>query len=497
LDKAKTRFFFIFTHEFRTPLTLIIGPLEQLMEEQENLPAYQRLLGIFKNARQLLSLINQMLDLSKLEGGRMRIEVSRGDIVRYTREITSRFQPLADKKAQILRITSLQDSWETHFDKKKWNKIVYNLVSNAIKFTPENGTIELQLHCVNREGSQLIQLLVKDSGIGIDKEVLPHIFDRFYQVDSSSTRIQGGTGIGLSLVKELVELQGGSISVISKVGQGTTFKVEIPVLDEAIYRESGDLVEENISTFGLDHPIHIPDKRNGDTEEVYSTNAKNGTQEKLRLLLIEDNDEMRAYIRQCIDESKYQILEACNGQEGIEQALTHVPDLIISDVMMPKKNGFEVVQIIRSHLITSHIPVILLTARASLDSRLEGLKRGADAYLTKPFSPQELTLRIHKIIEIRQILQARYASSESLTDIDANSFEQEDAFVKELKTLILEHLNAPDFNGEKIVKHFGVSRTGLYNKVKALTGQGVSEYIRLIRLERAYQFIQEDNLSLS
>lgn len=494
LDKAKTRFFSNITHEIRTPLTLIIGPLEQLLEEQASLSIRQRLFGVFKNARQLLTLINQLLDLSKLEGKRMRIEISQGDIVEYTHELILRFQSLAENKNQKLHFNSKQDQWKTNFDKNKWSKIIHNLVSNAIKFTPKGGTIEVQLRKVLKDENEAIQLIVKDTGIGMDEEALNQIFNRFYQVDNSSTRVQGGTGIGLSLVKELVELQEGTITAKSEVETGTTFEIVLPVLQKDASLPNFSLLEDEFSPSVLEEPTLVPVQIKANISQTPSLNIE---KDKLTLLLIEDNDEMRAYIRQCLDESTYQILEAGDGEEGIDHALTHVPDLIISDVMMPRKNGFEVLRAIRSNLVTSHIPVILLTAKASLESRLEGLKRGADAYLTKPFSPQELTLRIQKLIEIRRMLQARYRDNLDLTQADTGQFEQEDAFIIELKTVITNNLSDSEFSGEMIGKHFGVSRTALYHKVKALTGQAISEYIRSVRLEVAYKLIRAGNLNLS
>ncbi len=494
LDKAKTRFFSNITHEFRTPLTLIIGPLEQLLERNESRPIRQQLFGVFKNAKQLLTLINQMLDLSKLEGGRMQVEVARGDIVDYTSELLQRFQPLAKKKAQRLFFNCELDSWKTHFDKNKWNKIIYNLVSNAIKFTPDNGFIDVQLSKMKKEENEFIRLIVKDTGIGMEKEALRRIFDRFYQVDASSTRVQGGTGIGLSLVKELVELQGGTISATSEMGIGTTFKIELRAVDAGLPIQDINVSEEEMLLPVFDEPVNVMNQTNATIPQVPLLEEGN---EKLTLLLVEDNDEMRAYIRACIDESKYQILEARDGQEGINEALTHVPDLIISDVMMPKKNGFEVVRTVRTNFITSHIPIILLTAKASLESRLTGFKRGADAYLTKPFSPQELTLRIQKLIEIRRMLQARYVGSQGKPPTDNDQFKSEDEFMLKLRKFITKNLDNHNLNVELIGKHFGVSRMALYRKLKALTNQGISDIIRSVRLEVATNLMQEGRLNLS
>ncbi|MFN0217090.1 MAG: ATP-binding protein, partial [Saprospiraceae bacterium] len=474
------------THEFRTPLTLIIGPLEQL--KQENLPLLfkRRLNGVLNNARHLLDLINQLLDISKLEGGRMQVEVSRGDLVLFTYSLVDRFQPIADKKNLRIALVSNLETWETCFDKDKWNKIVYNLISNAIKFTPENGAIQISLGRQIRQGKEHIFLAVKDNGIGISENNLPHIFDRFYQSDDSSTRLSGGTGIGLALVKELVELEGGTIEVASEVGKGATFKLWLPVLEQEINGLAKDYPVEEL-------PLPAFDLTAPAAAEIFKPGEPAGL---LELLIVEDNEEMREYVRYCLDASKYNITEAGNGEEGLEKALSIIPDLIISDVMMPKMDGYAFTQAIRSNLSTSHIPVILLTAKASLESRLEGLRRGADAYLTKPFSPQELALCIQKLIEIRLLLQKRYQDSLSPTAAD-ETFEQEDAFILELKTYILENLDEADLNGDIIGRHFGMSRVHLFRKLKALTNSSISELVKSVRLERAVELLREGKLNIS
>lgn len=491
LDETKTRFFSNITHEFRTPLTLIIGPTEQLLKDP-NQKNRRKLYGVLKNAKQLLGLINQLLDLSKLESGGMKLAFFRGDIVAYTKELVDRLRPMANNNQQRLALISNQQEWETYFDKEKWDKIIYNLVSNAIKFTPREGAIQISLLKAKKGDTELIRLEVKDSGIGIKDSQIGQVFNRFYQTDGSSTREQEGTGIGLSLVKELVELQNGEISVISKVGKGTSFRLEIPV---PVISTSTVEINEQLASRMTMHPII---EFESSPSIVASSPFSNQTDaERLEILIIEDNDDMRAYIRSCIDEKIYHVSEASNGEAGIEQALAMIPDLIISDVMMPKKDGFEVTQTLRSNLNTSHIPIVLLTAKASLENRLEGLRRGADAYLSKPFSPDELLLRIQKLIELRKLLQLRYTRQ-----LDKHSqkkdaqYEKEDAFVKELKDYVLENINNT-LNGDIVGKQFGMSRMQLHRKLKALTNQSISEFIKTVRLERALELLAEKQLNIS
>lgn len=491
LDKAKTRFFSNITHEFRTPLTLIIGPLEQLITASPSSKTTQKLNPILKNAQHLLRLINQLLDISKIEGGKMAIELSRGNLVGYTKELVQRFQPLAEKKQQQLHFISNKEVWETNFDRNKWDKIIYNLLSNAIKFTPSEKTIQLSLTSLQREGKPFIRLDVKDTGFGIEENKLKQIFNRFYQIDNSSTRQQDGTGIGLALVKELIELQGGNISVMSELHKGTSFEILLPVLDNSPLPVL-PLVTD------LKNVPNIPtiDPTTSTTQEITTVSDQT---DKLELLIIEDNVEMRAYICSCIDPNLYNITEASNGEEGIEKALAQVPDLIISDVMMPQKDGFEVVQTIREHISTSHIPFILLTAKASLESRLKGLQKGADAYLTKPFSPQELNIRIQKLIEYRRILQERYQTNAPIPihTSKEQKEEEEDPFIVELRAYILQHLDESNLSGDRIGKHFSISRVHLHRKLKALTNQPITDFVRSIRLQKALEFVQEGKLNVS
>ena len=489
LDKAKTHFFANITHEFRTPLTLVTGPVAQIIEEQPPNSIKKRLKGVLKNARNLAELINQLLDISKLEAREMKIEIAHGDVSHYTKELIHRFQPLAEKKHLRLYFTTNISRWKIHFDRDKWNKIIYNLLSNAIKFTEKEGSISVSLKQIWQNQQEYILLKVKDDGIGIAPEHLDHIFDRFYQSDSSSTRIQGGTGIGLSLVKELVELQEGSITVKSTVGKGTTFTIVLPVTP----RNTGE--ETASSLYEQEFPLPVNEAELWIENEQTTDNSKQRNTGKLKLLIIEDNAEMRSYIRSCIDASLYTISEAANGEEGIAKAQKIIPDLIVSDVMMPKKDGFEVTYVIRNHTATSHIPLILLTAKASLESRLKGLERGADAYLTKPFSPRELTLRIQKLIALRTLLQQRYQNYN--TPQENPAFEKEDSFIRDFKNYINQHISESSLNVESISSHFAVSRMQLHRKLKALTNTNTSHYIRSIRLEKAMELLKKRELNIT
>lgn len=490
LDELKTKFFTNITHEIRTPLTLVIGPVNQLIHKENRPETLSELKGIRRNARNLLELINQLLDISKLENSQMKLEWVRGDLAAFSEELVAQFRSVASQKGLQLKFYSAPEPWEVFFDADKWHKILQNLVSNAVKFTPAGGSVEVELTREAEEGQKGIFLRVRDTGPGIPAAEQEKIFDRFYQADGSMTRSHGGTGIGLSLVRELVELQGGSISVESQPGQGTCFQVFLPGVSPEAFVEELPHPEVGITEALIIEPA---------TEK---NNPAQAAEARLELLLIEDNAELRRYISGCIDPELYHIMEAENGEEGIALAIERVPDLIISDVMMPRKNGFEVVQTLRNNQITSHIPIILLTAKASLESRLEGIARGADAYLTKPFSPQELELRIAKLIEMRQLLRERYRLPSTTEEVSARPeadaiFEQEDAFMRQLREFIGENLNSPELKVDLLARELGMSRTQFYRKLSGITDVGVSELIHSIRCEKALDLIRQTDQSLS
>lgn len=483
LDKAKSIFFSNLTHEFRTPLTLIIGPLQQLLKQTTETSKQQKINGAINNANQLLSLVNQLLDISKLESNQMQLEVCFGNIVTFTEDIIQRFQPLAIQQQKQLSLNITTATNETCFDKEKWNKILSNLLSNALKYTNKNDKIEV--HLVVDEQRKILQLSVKDNGNGIEKSALPLIFKRFYQTNMNRDG-QLGTGIGLALVKELVEVQQGTIEAKSKVGVGSIFIVNLPILEATVKHE------ETTSSDNIVIPMPVTIQHNLQKPQPSNNH-------RISLLIIDDNPEMRQYIRDCIDESVYEITEAKNGEEGIKKAFEIIPDLIISDVMMPQRDGYEVTQMIRQTVSTSHIPLILLTAKTSLESRLKGLQRGADVYLTKPFSAEELILRIEKLLEIRRLIQQQLIGqipNQKLKNIDPIC-KIENQFIIDVRNYILENIEDDNLTVESVGQAFSLGRMQFYRKIKALTDQSASEFIRSVRLTKAVELIKTKELTLS
>ncbi|WP_420153373.1 hybrid sensor histidine kinase/response regulator transcription factor [Siphonobacter sp.] len=466
IDELKTKFFSNITHEFRTPLTLILTPTERLKQEIE-LPHQQRwLAAIERNAHQLLRLINQLMDLSKLESGMMKLSLVRGNVEEVLTRLVQSFQIEAEQKGVQLSFNCSSILGEYWFDVDKFERIAYNLLSNAIKFSQSGDQVQVSLgsqppvHYTRTETDPGIYLTIADTALGISPEALPHIFDRFYQVDESHFR--QGTGIGLALVKELVELQLGFIEVISEQNRGTSFVVFLP------YTGAEQALPEtpNVET---------------DSSEILP-------ETKAHLLLVEDNVELAEFIIDSLP-SSYRVSLASNGAEGYDRALSLCPDLIISDIMMPVMDGLAMCQAIRNDEQVSHIPIILLTAKAAYESRIEGLSRGANAYITKPFHVEELNLEIRNLLE-QQKLSQQHVRQSLIQDTPVQK-SIEDPFLTRCYTLLEERLDDSSLSVETFASLVNMSRVNLHRKIKALTGLSVSEVIRNYRLKRATAFLEQ------
>ena len=494
LDEMKSRFFTNISHEFRTPLTVIGGMAAQIRQEpkkwmEKGLELIQR------NNHQLLDLVNQILDLRKLESGTMTLDMHQGDIIFYVRYLMESFHSLAESKGIELHFLCEMKELHMDFDREKLLRVISNMMSNAIKFTPEEGNVYMSVsrqqwerdsQNITKSNEQLptngLLLMIKDTGVGIPAEKLPYIFDRFYQGDDSDTRQGEGTGIGLALTKELVKLMGGEISVTSEINKGSVFKLKLPISQnaplESLIKTNEALAPPNSSTSSL---------------KVVTPKAHDLAH---KLLIIEDNNDVVTYLESILP-GHYALIIARDGNEGIEKAIDEVPDLIISDIMMPYKDGFEVCKILKEDLRTSHIPIVLLTAKADIDSRLDGLRRGADAYLTKPFNQQELLIRLEQLLKLRQHLQGRYQTLEPLPPTKEVQLQQEDKFILEVRALIEKHLQDTDFGIPILCKAMGMSRTQLHLKIKALTKHSASHYIRAIRLHKAKTLLESSDLTIS
>ncbi len=497
LNQSKTQFYTNITHEFRTPLTVIMGINEELQRSQEKLKLSdtkkQKLAQghdlIQRNSQNLLQLINQLLDLSKADSGMLSLNLVQRDIVPYLNYLTESFYSKAKEKDIRLVFYPEIEDLIMDFDEAKIQQMVYNLLSNALKFTPEKGKVVLHIQEELENGQAFMKMKVSDNGNGIDAEKLPHIFDRFYQADDSSTRSEEGTGIGLALTKDLVDLMQGTIAVESKIDKGTSFTIILPVQNKAALATSNELAKLDIAP-----PLSKA------TETLPISGQALVDSDLPLILIVEDNPDVTIYIQQLL-ENNYQIQTANNGEAGIAQALEIIPDIIISDVMMPKKDGFELTQTLKADTRTSHIPIVLLTAKATETDKIAGLKTGADAYLTKPFNKEELYLRLENLMHLRQALQKQFSASNLNNSEAANPTKTdltlEEQFIQKLKNLVHNHLNDPDLNTEKLCKEVELSQSQLYRKLKALTNETPNAFIRHIRLHKAMELLKTTNLNVS
>ncbi|MCB9331107.1 MAG: response regulator [Lewinellaceae bacterium] len=483
IDALKSQFFTNISHEFRTPLTVISGMADQILENENKWPKNEGL-TIRRNSNILLDLVNQILDLRKLESGTIAPALIQSDIIAYLRYLAEPFIYFAERKDIRLHIQSDTDKLVLDYDPEKLLRIVSNLLSNAIKFTHAGGNIWLQ---VQHTPSQ-VSIVVKDSGTGIPAEFLSKIFDRYFQVipaEPSNRMSVEGTGIGLALVKRLTQLLDWEISVESEEGHGATFKLQLPVRNQA------PLTDPVVTTEG---PLHV---FSTEPSAPLAIQAQEAAGESLPLLLIvEDNPDVTAYLQACL-ENQYQLLTATDGRAGLEMAFEQVPELIISDVMMPNMDGFELCKALKTDARTSHIPVVLLTAKADDASRLTGLEHGADAYLTKPFNKKELFVKIKNLLHIRQEMQRRYSRPGAEISTETPTFSQEDIFVEKVKQAVLGNIDDEDYGIPEICRTIGMSRSNLHLKIKALTGRSTSHFVRAIRLNEGHKMLQNTDMTIS
>lgn len=459
LDEIKDRFFSNITHELRTPLTLILTPLEKLKQQDHFPAADQRILSnAYNNAEQLLRLINQLLDISKIESGQMTIHTNLGEMDSFVERAVQQFSLQARSAGVDLQFINDNVTGLHQFDEEKWEKIVFNLLSNAIKFTGKEGAVTVSISSVN----EFIQLSVRDTGKGIPEEEIPKLFDRFYMVDTKSTQSPGGTGIGLSLVKELVTLLEGSITVKTELGKGSQFIVSIPVQKISNASPQPDVVMQNGTP-----------KSAGEMKS-----------EKPIVLVVEDNEELRAFLVESLSDN-WQVISEENGKQGWELALAELPDFIISDLMMPVMDGYELCSRIKGDPRTGHIGFILLSARAAHESRLAGLKKGADEYLTKPFHLDELEQRLQNLLE-RQNKLRNYLQKELSQDVPLRSLPHiNDLFVQDLCKKLDENIVDPNMSVEMLSGLVNMSQRTLNRKLKAILNSTPVEFIRHYRLQKA------------
>ncbi len=486
-DETKTKFYTNITHEFRTPLTVILG-MTELIRSKPGKWLHKGTRKIDRNGEILLNLVNQMLDLSKLEAGAMPVSRIRGDMIAYIKYLIESFHSLAESKKILLSFHPDTEHLVMDWDPEKVMQIISNLVTNAIKYSMPGGKIDI-ITSVTGDQKQTFEIQVRDHGIGIQREHLPHIFDRFYRIESGNRFIPGmsGTGLGLALTRELIKLLDGSIRVESVSGQGTTFTVSLPITREAPLMEHA-VMTGTAGRLSTMIPAEI-DEKNILSEEY-------GHKERPLLLIVEDSHDVIDYLTALLDK-EFRIEVAGNGMEGLKKALDLGPDIILSDIMMPEMDGIELLDKVKNDMRTSHIPVVILTAKADIVSRLQGLERGADAYIAKPFHRKELVIQLKKFVRLRKKLQERYANIGNLTTSKDKNFTLEDSFIRKIREFMLANIEEDEFSIRKLCREMAMSRAQLYRKFKSLTNKTIAGYFRSLRLHKAKEYLTTSDMNVS
>ena len=482
LDQMKFRFFTNISHELRTPLTLIITPLDMLRRKVADETIGKQLNNIYRNAQELLVLVNQLLDFRKLEMKGETLHLMNGDIEEFVTSISHSFMPMAAEKHFNFINQSECRALYMYFDRDKVHKIVNNLLSNAFKFTKEGGTIKLQLSKEELDGRWYARMEVSDTGIGISETDLPHIFDRFYQVQNKVDE-KPGSGIGLHLIKEYVNIHEGKIAVDSHVGQGSVFTVWLPV---DLKPEKEVMPEPSLTS---------PAEREQPSVEDLSAEALPADDGRKKLLIVEDNKEFRSFLKEQLGEF-YKVIEAADGEEGEKQAVDENPDLIVSDIMMPKMDGIELCRRIKTNVQTSHIPVVLLTARTADDVKISSYEVGADSYMSKPFSFDMLLIRVRKLIEQQEKRKQNFRKNLEVNPGKITITPLDEQLIQKALECVEKNMDNTGYAVEDLSRDLGMTRMNLYRKLQSITGHTPTDFIKSIRLKRAAQLLQGSQLNI-
>jgi len=482
LEQLKTKFFTNVSHEFRTPLTLVISPLDKLIKQTADEEQKKQLGLIQRNAKRLLSLVNQLLDFRKMEVQEIKLHPAIGDIIGFCRDISHSFMDIAEKKNIRFSFSSNVDSIEVFFDRDKIEKILFNLLSNAFKYTHDNGMVSINLAYnapVNNEEEGTLTIEVKDTGIGIPADMQEKIFERFFQTDVPESMVNQGTGIGLAITKEFVKLHEGSITVKSEPGRGTCFTVLLPA--KKIYDTPARAVTI---------PVQVEDAEQLTVEESQKKNKKK------TILVVEDNEDIRFYLKDNL-KGQYKVEEATNGKEGWEKIKQLNPDLVVSDIVMPLMDGVELTRKIKTETLTAHIPVILLTAMGSEEKQLEGLKAGVSDYVTKPFTFEILASRIRNLLTQQELLKKRFQKQIEVNPEEVTITPVDEKFLKQALAVVEKNMDTPEFSVEDFSHEMFMNRVTLYRKILSITGKTPIEFIRSIRLKRAAQLLEKSGMSIA
>ena len=487
---AKFNFFTNISHELRTPLTLILGPLEDVLASPKlQFFVKTQLEMVKKNAMRLLRLVNQLMDFRKIEEGKMRLRASENNITEFVTEITNAFTETAIKKKITYRIDSKDNNLKVWFDVNMLDKILFNVLSNAFKYTNENGSISVAVK--KDESNKNVIIKIEDSGIGMGPETLEHAFNLFYQGNEGTYK---GTGLGLALSKELITLHQGSIKIKSEKWKGATFEISLPLGKEHLQERE---LEKDAPIYQLNYEDAKIYTNEGDILKPPLADDNSITAKEQSILIIEDNPEIRMFIKNHLSKN-YEIIEAENGNMGLNLAYEIVPDLIISDILLPGKDGMMITDTLKNDIRTSHIPIIILTAKGSIEQQIEGLKLKVDAYLVKPFNVQYLEETIKSLLGNREILKGHYTSElphENIRNSSAKKIDRK--FVNEFSSIVESNVANENFGVDDICKAIGISRVQLYRKAKAVLGYNINEYILEVRMQKAKYLLLNEDFSIS
>ncbi len=484
--QAKVEFFTNISHEFRTPLTLILGYVEGLLNAGvSGRTAKQDLNMVRKNALRLLRLINQLMDFRKIESGKMTVRASENDLVAFTREIAEAYRKMAEKRGIQLDFFSVENSLAVWFDVNMLDKVLFNLLSNAFKFTPDGGKIQVAV--VIDTISEKAVVRVEDNGRGMSSQHVEQAFERFYQGTTYKT---GGTGLGLSLSKELVNLHGGDIELWSERGKGTRFEVSLP-LGRAHFRDE-QILKEKADGISYDAEVLFFEE---ETPSFFTSEASEIPAEQT-ILIIEDNGDLRHFLKKEFSKN-YQISEASDGNAGLKMAFEEVPDLILADINMPGRDGLELTKILKSDLRTSHIPVVLLTARGTMEQKIEGIQTGADAYVTKPFNLVFLSEIVKNLLRSRENLRSVFGGNLKPEKLSTGLSRLDLQFLQKFTEFVEANFSDQNLTVERLSDEFGLSRVQLFRKTKALLGDSPNDFIQNVRLKHATQLLRENQINIS